>query len=139
MFPEQEYEEIIYCPECRKPMYQLKETISEIYVCPCCGASLDEKRSEGYLYKQKDCSNCEKQILFKQIFSDHFMKKYTDFNSFSEFINDFDILGRSIEKVLLKDITKIPEREINIYVNEHTRFSTWDQMFEKAVELYLKV
>ena len=67
------------------------------------------------------------------------MKKYTIFDSFAEFINNCDLFCESYEQISQETIAEIPERKINNYVKENTKFETWDQMFEKAVEWYLKM
>jgi ribosomal protein L37AE/L43A len=136
---DQESESSIRCPECDKPMYALKGALSPIYVCSCCGASIDEKK---LFLKPNECSNQlnnREKSLLQNLFSGQFMKKYTCFESFSEFISNCDLFTRSIDNISQEEIASLPERKINRYVKEHTRFSTWDQMFEKAVEWYLKM
>ena len=129
----------IYCPNCNKEMYSLEGALNPIYVCSHCGNSIDEKQC----YKKEESSNYEineiGKPLLPDLFSGQFMKKYTAFNSFSEFIDNCDLFGQCMEEINKDIIAEIPERKINKYVKEHTRFDTWDQMFEKAVEWYLKM
>jgi len=139
MDTEQESETSIRCPECNKPMYALKGALSPIYVCSCCGASIDEKKL--FLKKEDSTNQIDKhqKSLLQNLFSGQFMKKYTCFETFSDFISNCDLFSESLENISQEEIASLPDRKINRYVKEHTRFSTWDQMFEKAVEWYLKM
>lgn len=139
MIIEQECDPKIRCPDCDKPMYALKGALSPIFVCSYCGATIDEK-SIRLNQKRINDSNQEDSVpLLQNLFSGQFMKKYTDFKTFTEFINNCDLFCQSLDELSQEIIAELPERKINRYVREHTRFKTWDQMFEKAVEWYLKM
>ena len=139
MLREQEYETKIRCPDCSKPMYALKGAVSPIYICSYCGASIDQKTVRKQKEREnRDNNGCKKSLL-RNLFSKQFMNKYTEFNDFSEFIDHCNFFTNSIENISKETFCNIPERKINRYVREHTHFSTWDQMFEKAVEWYLKM
>lgn len=142
MFSEQECETRVRCPECNKPMYALKGALSPIFICSYCGASVDkktlEKRKNSQDNENNDGFNGE-QSLLRNLFSKQFMKKYTDFSSFSDFIKECKFFNDSLENLSKENIQSVPERKINRYVKNHTCFTTWDQMFEKAVEWYLKM
>ncbi|MBS3777765.1 MAG: hypothetical protein KGY50_00550 [Candidatus Thermoplasmatota archaeon] len=142
MFSEQECETKVHCPECNKPMYTLKDALSPIFICSHCGASVDKKTLDERGYQINEMSNGSfngEQSLLRNLFSKQFMKKYTDFTSFSDFIKACEFFNDSLENLSKENIQKIPERKINRYVKQHTCFPTWDQMFEKAVEWYLKM
>jgi len=139
MLNEQEYETKIRCPDCGKPMYSLKGALSPIYVCSCCGASIDEKTIQEQKERQNSNNNDGEQSLLRNLFPNHFMKKYTEFSDFNDFIAQCKFFDSSIDNFSKETIANIPERKINKYVRENTCFMTWDQMFEKAVECYLKM
>ena len=137
MLSEQECETKERCPECGNPMYMLKGAINPIYVCSQCGCSADEKTLENQNQNQID--NKGKKTILRNLFPDQFMKKYTEFFNFSDFIETCDFFNDSLDNLTKESITNIPERKINRYVRKHTCFSTWNQMFEKAVEWYLRM
>jgi hypothetical protein len=139
MITKEECDPKIRCPDCNKPMYALKGALSPIFVCSYCGTSLDEKSIQLNQKRIHD-SNIDRSVpLLQNLFSGQFMKKYTDFDSFSEFINKCDLFYQSLDELSQETIAELPERKINRYVREHTHFKTWDQMFEKAIEWYLKM
>ena len=92
-------ESSIYCPECNKQMYALEGALSPIYVCSHCGASIDEKQLQktDESLKNKD-SDLDKPLLH-DLFPGQFMKKYTAFDSFSDFINNCELFGESIQEI----------------------------------------
>lgn len=139
MLIEQECETKIRCPDCSKPMYELKGAVSPIYICSYCGASIDQKTVEQQKERQNQNNADGKQSLLRNLFSKQFMNKYTEFNDFSEFIDHCDFFTNSIGNISKEDFCNVSDRKINRYVREHTCFTTWDQMFEKAVEWYLKM
>jgi hypothetical protein len=63
------------------------------------------------------------EIPFGYGFSQSFMQKNTDVDDIEEFIEnspwDVETLG---------DLTDIPETELDRYVDDHSRFKTWEQM-----------
>ena len=139
MLSEQEYKSKVQCPECGKEMYALKGSMNQIYICSHCGASIDQKTLDLIQNKDEKNQNREERSLLQNLFSKQFMKKYTDFINFREFIKECNLFDVSLEGLSEANIENIPERKINRYVRKHTCFSTWDQMFEKAVEWYLKM
>jgi hypothetical protein len=140
MFSEQECESKIRCPECNEPMYALKGALCPIFICSHCGTSIDEHSIEK---KQREEERVKKQNvnqpLLRNLFPNQFMKKYTNFTSFSEFILNCKLFNDTIDNLSKDEIANVPERKINRYVRKNTSFSTWDQMFQKAVEWYLKM
>lgn len=136
MLSEQECQTKFRCPECQKSMYSLKGSLQPIYICSHCGASLDEQTIKEI---QTEENNGKKQSLILNLFPKQFMKKYTEFTSFSEFTYECSLFPESMDQLSRETITKIPQRKLDRYVKKHTCFSTWDQMFEKAVECYLKM
>ncbi|MBS3748922.1 MAG: hypothetical protein KGY65_07610 [Candidatus Thermoplasmatota archaeon] len=139
MFVEQKRKKEIRCPECNCPMYTLEGAVNPIYVCSSCGTSVDAETIEQNRQKSMDIENQEKSMLLNNLFSNQFMKKYTEFESFSAFIKQCSFLKESTDRISEENIIDVPERKINLYVQKHTCFTTWDQMFEKALTWYLRM
>lgn len=139
MLSEKEYKTTILCPECDKVMYPLEGSLRPIYVCSNCGASLDENTMKRKQNENNNTNNEEKQSLVENIFSQRFMRKYTDFESFSEFIKHCSMFNGSKKKISSETIATLPKRKMNRFVRKHTSFLTWENMFQKAVECYLKM
>lgn len=95
------------------------------------------------LQQREEMADCQdnggETSLLNNLFSNQFMKKYTDFKDFTEFIKHCNFSTESIESISKENLSNIPERKINRYIRENTCFMTWNQMFEKAVECYLKM
>ena len=89
MLTEQQCETEIRCPECNRPMYALKGALNPIFVCSYCGASIDEKTLFEKRGESSNQNNGEKKSLMENLFPEQFMKKYTSFDTFSDFINTF--------------------------------------------------
>ena len=75
-----------------------------------------------------------KNVPFNTLFNKSFMKKYTKFLSFNEFLKAGDITATTNE-----EFDAIPESELNTLVSKHTNFKSWKEMQEKAAEIYVKV
>jgi DNA-directed RNA polymerase subunit M/transcription elongation factor TFIIS len=131
-------EETLVCKECGSSMYRLSGSIESIFVCPGCGFSADvEYREQQDLSQQKGSQ--EKKVLIKNLFTNQFMKKYTRFPTLSEFLEGCGFVKLEESLLAYQEISKIPKRKWDVYIRKNTCFQTWDQMFEKAVELYLKL
>ena len=126
------------CSECGSPMHRLPGSIQAIYVCPVCGFSVDEENIYQKEPEETDHSH-DKQFLIKSLFTDQFMNKYTRFANLSEFFHSCHFVKEEQEEALDHILEIIPRRKLNAYVRKNTRFQTWDEMFEKAVEIYLKL
>ena len=136
MVYQQHYESMLQCLHCGKQMYALKDTINSIYVCSYCGFSTESKPLSRNQMK-KNSTSSENPVCLKKIFSKRFMKKYTDFDSFSEFTKQCDLINESLEDLTRETFKNIHKRKMNRFVRRYTCFSSWDQMFQKAIESYL--
>ena len=131
-------EESFICKECGGTMRKLPGSIHSIYICPICGFSSDEE----YLCPQKKEETKgldEKQFLLKRLFTDQFMKKYTRFPTLSEFLHSCKLTKNEEEDLTYQFVDYLPKRKWDTYIRKNTCFETWNQMFEKAVELYLRL
>jgi hypothetical protein len=67
------------------------------------------------------------EVPMREIFSNGFMSKYTDFSSFDE------LLDASGFKVATKeDFAAIPDDQWDAFIAARTRFSSWKEMKEKG-------
>ena len=70
---------------------------------------------------------------FDDVFDTTFMKKYTRYKNFSQFLNNgrFNISCQ-------KDFEDLPEEKMNVYVAKTTKFVTWQEMIDFSTERYIK-
>jgi sugar/nucleoside kinase (ribokinase family) len=71
----------------------------------------------------------ENEVPLTELFNPSFMRKYTDFESLEEFLEESPWVVESEE-----DLDEIPDSPFNEYVKEHTVFSDQDEMMNKAGE-----
>jgi len=72
------------------------------------------------------------EVPFDELFPPAFMRQYTDAENIDEFIEQSQWPVESQE-----DFRAIPEDEFDQYVSEHTLFSSWEAMMDKAGEEYV--
>ncbi|MGM0411108.1 MAG: hypothetical protein ACQEQF_10150 [Bacillota bacterium] len=96
----------------------------------------DVKIEDNFEEVQEEIENkvkkSEGNINFEELFSPSFMKKHTNFNSIEEMLNDSPFTIESEE-----DFDAIPENELNQFVNKNSKFNTWEDMAEKAGQIYM--
>jgi transcriptional regulator of nitric oxide reductase len=78
---------------------------------------------------QKKAQELEKgqSISFVDLFHDGFMRKFTKFDSIDDFFKNSPFEFETNE-----DFEKIDETELDKYVAENTRFSSWQDMLGTA-------
>lgn len=74
--------------------------------------------------------NKKQTVPMENIFKPDFLKKYTNFNNFEEFIGPLNIQTN-------EDFDKFPEDDLDKYVRNHSSFNSWEEMFEEAASSYL--
>ncbi|NDL68489.1 hypothetical protein [Anaerotalea alkaliphila] len=67
------------------------------------------------------------------LFSESFMNRYSDFSSFSEFLQ-----SGSFEVNSQEDLEALDDEKINEHVRATTKFSSWQKMIDAATEIYTK-
>jgi len=72
-----------------------------------------------------------KTVSFDVLFNQAFMKKYTEFSSFEEFLSAGNFNVESQE-----DFEAIPDDSMDAYVSKTTKFADWETMLETAVSEY---
>lgn len=73
----------------------------------------------------------EKQVSFSELFDKTFMKKYTNFSTFDELLENGNFVATTNE-----EFEAIPDDEFDLHVSKTTKFSCWGDMLNKATELY---
>lgn len=70
---------------------------------------------------------------FADVFDTKFMKRYTHYKSFEQFLSNgqFGITKQ-------KDFEDLPEDKMDAYVHKSTKFDTWQEMIDAATDRYIK-
>jgi DNA-directed RNA polymerase subunit M/transcription elongation factor TFIIS len=125
----------LLCRYCGSTLYALDENESELYVCESCGKTFDR---EQLFTGRNAVQGKDKNKMFK-LFNNRFMKKYTSFENFYDFINHCPLTDLMNGDLFNESIPFKYPRKWNKYVKKNTQFSCWDEMFEKAVECLLHI
>ena len=70
-------------------------------------------------------------VSFTDLFNKSFMTKFSKFSSFEELLEASNFVVNSPE-----DFKAIPKDKFNSHVKAFTKFSTWEEMYSKAGELW---
>ena len=73
------------------------------------------------------------EIRFKDLFTNNFMNKYTDFNNINQMFRESEFEIHNGE-----EFDNIPEEELNNFIDKTTDFSNWDEMIERAITEWIK-
>lgn len=76
--------------------------------------------------------SCGKQIPINDLLNVSFMKKYTSFSNFDDFLDASGFVVNSQE-----DFEAIPDDEFDEYVSNNTNFASWDDMLTTATDAYV--
>lgn len=79
---------------------------------------------ENNLYKMSKTDS----LSFDELFTSDFMSKHTNYKSFDKF------LSASGFTQLFEDI---PDDDWDIYVSQHSNFTSWEEMVNTAAEQYV--
>ena len=71
------------------------------------------------------------QVSFDELFDKAFMKEYTKFRSFEQFLNGGHFTIRS-----QADFEALPEEKMDAHVARTTKFNNWEDMLDTATDLY---
>lgn len=71
-------------------------------------------------------------VSITELFTRSFMKEYTNFTDFNEFLVAGNFIVNSQE-----DFDAIPDDELDLHVGKTTKFSSWQDMLDKAGEEYI--
>jgi len=123
-------------------MYLLPEALTPTYVCPECGCSIDAEDQD--FDPENARLNCEQALdgnndrkFIERLFNSNFMKKYTKYDNFTDFILDSGLIPQDISKITYELFQTISREKLDKYIRVNTNFSSWDDMFDKATSRYL--
>jgi hypothetical protein len=85
-----------------------------------------------FLNRLEELSNPQ-QVSFAELFTQDFMRSYTQFQSFELMLEASDFSVESAE-----DFLAIPETEWDQFVNQKTQFSNWQEMQKTAAAELMK-
>ena len=127
-------EKKLICQSCKGLLYPLEESIEKLYICESCGNSFDQNE----LIDKNLHKNSSKAPIYT-LFNDRFMQKYTNFNSFIDFLEDCPIEIENNNGVFDENVVLKNPRKWDRFVKTHTIFTSWNEMFEKAIEIRLHI
>jgi len=81
---------------------------------------------------QKKAENASGDVSFNELFNDKFMRENTNSKDIQEF---FDMSPFEIDTQ--EQFENLDENLLNQYINETTKFSSWEEMKTAAGKLYL--
>jgi|SRR5690625_896091 len=81
--------------------------------------------------KDKAKEEIDGRVELKDLLSDDFLEKYTDFTSFE---NLFESLPVKIESQ--EELNNLDETKVNPIIQEKTKFSTWSELMQMAANYY---
>ncbi|TQQ81870.1 hypothetical protein [Halonotius roseus] len=81
----------------------------------------------------EDIADLEGGVPMEEMFPPEFMKMYTQFESFDQFLEESTWTVESQE-----DFEAIPESEFDDYVDQTTEFPQWQTMLETGGKKYLQ-
>lgn len=71
------------------------------------------------------------KVELKDLLSDDFLEKYTDFTSFEDLFESLPIKIESQE-----ELNNLDETKVNPIIKEKTKFSTWSELMQTAANYY---
>lgn len=71
------------------------------------------------------------EVSFNDLFDEAFMHEYTSSNNWDELLDNSGFVVETNE-----DFENIPEEEWDEYINKTTSFETWEEMIDKAYEIF---
>jgi hypothetical protein len=96
--------------------------------------------TSGFDELYEDLNNMSKEVTelskinaigFKQLFSDSFIRRHTQFSTLNELFENSGFIIKSEE-----DFDTIDENELNKHLSAKTDFDSWDNMLGKAYDEY---
>ena len=127
-------EKKLICQSCRGLLYPLEESIENLYVCESCGKTFEHNE----LIDKNLHNNASKAPIYT-LFNDRFMQKYTNFDSFIDFVEDCPLEIKNYQGTFGENIVLKNPRKWDRFVKTHTIFTSWNEMFDKAIEIHLHI
>lgn len=76
----------------------------------------------------------EHKVSFEELFPPHFMKKYTDADNFTEFLQNSSLIPIDAETINQEMFEAIPDDKFDQYIQKHTAFGSWEFMMSTATK-----
>ncbi len=89
--------------------------------------SFDDSKLRELQRKSKEL-NGQREIPLTELLPDDFIREYTDFQSLQAMFDTFGI----------EQLKEHNNAEFVKFISTHTRFSTWEEMLQKAINRYTK-
>jgi len=92
----------LFCPTCEIEMYRLPGSLNSIYICNKCGCSIEPEgihenlKNENSIENQFSENISEGEKCLKKLLTPKFMKKYTNYDNFDDFIFASKLLPKNI-------------------------------------------
>ncbi len=80
----------------------------------------------------------QEEIDLEDIIDTDFMKTYTSFDSFHEFISQSKLFPDYQKGMTKEQLEKIDLKKFDIYIQKNTSFKNWKDFFHLAIEEYIK-
>ncbi len=133
------------CPNCKGDMYRLSGSSHSIYICKKCGCSIEQENIKNDFENEYSEENQNVEGInvgknqLKRLFTPQFMNKYTEYDNFADFIISSELIPKDTPSITYELFKNIPLRQLNEYINGNTVFESWDEMFDRATERYLRI
>ena len=138
-------EKKFFCPTCEIEMYRLPGSLTSIFICNKCGCSIEPEeifenfKNENLIENQFSENICTGKKCLKKLLTPRFMKKYTNYDNFDDFIIDSNLLPKNISLFTYEIFKTIPITKLDNFVKANSVFNTWDEMFDSATGRYLRI
>jgi len=142
---EQETEKPILCADCKGKMYRLPESKNNTYVCEQCGHCIELPEETplsdaDVILDAKGNENIDEgHRSIERLFNSNFMRKYTKYDTFTDFIKECHLLPDGVVTVTYEIFKEVPKEEFDEFVRQNTVFTCWDEMFDRASGRFLKM
>lgn len=100
-------------------LYKLKDYLKEITDNDFGITDMDNELNNTY------------NISFYLLFSDKFVRKYSEFNTYEEMVEKTGVKIESEE-----DFEKYTDDELDLYIKNNSSFNSWEEMIQEAVSNY---
>jgi hypothetical protein len=138
-------ERSLYCPTCEIEMHRLPGSLTSIYICNKCGCSIEPEETFENITNVDPIENkfseniTEGEKCLEKLLTPKFMKKYTNYDNFDDFIFASKLLPKNATSFSYEIFKTIPITKLDNFVRANSVFDTWDEMFDSATGRYLRI
>jgi len=80
----------------------------------------------------------KKTITLDELFNRDFMKHYTDYDNFDDFVLESKLIPEGTKSLTQDIFEAIPDNDFDKYIAKTTKFKSWEHMKQVAVDEYYK-